>query len=162
MSNATLDLKIDTATIQKWIAETIGKTANTYHVPTGFLTAPTYAPVPNFVPPAWEESYTNERLAALALKAALRIESVGWCQLKPRDMATGAECALQALAAITGDRAELGEYSPEFHAINGEAVALLRRNVPGWNDAHGRTADEVINMWLEVATIFEARALASV
>lgn len=164
MSNATLEfgkaLSADESdeNISKWISAMLtNMAAQQWHAPLYYTTAPAIAPaVPDFVPPAWEEEYAAERLAELAFETATYIESHGWTQGEYQDR-HGRVCAMGALSRVLREAHEPGNRA--YEALTAEATRTVGYSIPHWNDRLGRTADDVIDMWLEVAATFEARAL---
>ncbi len=83
----------------------------------------------------------------ILLKAADILREYGWCQ-DAIEHPDGRRCALGAIA-MAARVLGLKEY---FHAERAMEKMLPNETVPSWNDAPGRTAEEVIEAMEKAAT----------
>lgn len=95
-------------------------------------------------------------IATVLVEAASILTDEGWIQRNFRD-STGAHCAYDALdqanSRLLGDRLIIPAYEPFREFVVGPAKPLRfqRLTLSSWNDAPGRTADEVISTFLAAA-----------
>lgn len=100
---------------------------------------------------------TRPTVADILTQAADLLEERGWCQNRAEDR-DGHFCAVGALDAALG----VVEPYLTLGGLFSEAVRALRAHIGTsvvcWNDAPGRTADEVIGLLRRAAAQLEAQA----
>jgi hypothetical protein len=107
--------------------------------------------VPVFVPPA--DLTLDEALDLAAVVLVL----VGWCQGRAVDRRSGRMCAEAAVCyVLTGAPSAMPGIEHPYALLYARLVIALNAAVPGghlnrWNDARGRTRDDVIRLFTQVA-----------
>lgn len=99
----------------------------------------------------------NKRKAAQILRnAAKLIEKVGWHQGSYKSYASSAVCALGAINQTLRGRAT-SEYSstPDENLAKEALKKVVGCNLPAWNDAYGRTREDVLRGLRETARRLE-------
>ena len=103
-------------------------------------------------------SVTEEQIRETAKRAAEVLRQRGWCQgmFCANLDGTGPVCLMGAVSVAGGDGPNYGFRGQrrDLHVAIADRVERsldLRGSVAGWNDAPGRTADEVIAVLERVA-----------
>jgi hypothetical protein len=85
------------------------------------------------------------------LDAADSIERLGWIQ-HALGTGSGPRCVLGAIHFAGAERGSGWLWTGTIDAVTKMHAALGRNNLPVWNDAPGRTKDEVLALLRRVAT----------
>lgn len=94
--------------------------------------------------PKWDKEIKIDEVAQVLLDAADYIDKHGWCQNKLEDD-DGRVCVMGALYRVN---TPWSAYSKLFRHLS---VNIKVLDVPFWNDAHGRTKEEVVSVLRKVA-----------